>query len=202
MKLIKAIVIIVAANLTFCKQQEQSSQQLSPQQQQVVKAKPTCLFSPQHTAPDWVCDKPHSGLAIQAVGKFELSFGGRNYMLDMAEILARKQLSERFKREVAARISLYAKTSALNSQVIDTLIMSANQYIDDQSLESAKVYQTETGTDGEVYVLVGMDSPTIKVLIEQVIAKSVQNEKDLWQVFKAQNLEGQLAVAIAAIKDE
>jgi len=187
MKLLKVIVIILAANLMACTKQK------------VVK--PVCLFSVQKIAPSWICDEPYSDLAIQAVGKFEQSFGGRNYMLDMAEIEARKKLTERFTLEVAGRISLYAGRSELSSKVIDALIVSANKHIDSTSLADAKVYLTETGPEDEVYVLVGLDRSTTKALIEQVIVNSAQREKDLWQVFKTQKLDTQLAIAIAAIKD-
>ncbi|MBE0469310.1 MAG: hypothetical protein IBX55_07355 [Methyloprofundus sp.] len=187
MKLLKVIVIILVANLLACTQPKV-----------VNKA---CLFASQKKAPNWICDEPYSDLAIQAVGKFELSFGGRNYMLDMAEIAARKQLIERFKLKVARKISLYAEKSELSSKVIDALIVSANKHIDNESLADAKVYQIETGPENEVYVLLGLDHAKTKVLIEEVLVTSMQNEKNLWQVFKTQNVEPQLAAAIAAIKD-
>jgi hypothetical protein len=187
MKLLKVIIIILATSLMACTKQK------------VVK--PACLFSVQKIAPSWICDEPYPSLAIQAVGKFEQSFGGRNYMLDMAEIEARKQLTERFTLEVAGRISLYAGRSELSSKVICALIVSANKHIDSTRLADAKVYLTETGPEGEVYVLVGLDRSTMKALIEQVIVSSVQNEKDLWQVFKTQELDTQIAIAIATIKD-
>jgi len=187
MKLIKVIIIILAVNLMACTQQ--------------TIVKPACLFSTQKIAPSWICDEPYSGLAIQAVGKFERSFGGHNYMLDMAEITAKKHLAERFRLEVAGRISLYAGKSELSSKAIDALIVSANKHIDSTNLTGAKVYLTEVGPEGEVYVLVGLDRSTTKVLIEQVIVKSVRSEKDLWQVFKTQKLDTQLAIAIATIKD-
>lgn len=187
MKLLKVIVIILAANLMACTQQK------------VVKS--ACLFSIQKIAPSWICGEPYSDLAIQAVGKFEQSFGGRNYMLDMAEIAARKQLTERFTFEVAGRIGLYAGKPELSSKVIDALIVSANKHIDSTNLAGAKVYLTETGPEDEVYVLVGLDRSTTKALIEQVIVNSVQSEKELWQVFKTQKADTQLAIAIATIKD-
>ncbi len=165
MKLIKVIVIILAANLMACTQQK------------IVKS--ACLFSAQQEAPSWICDGPYSGLAVQAVGKFEPSFGGRNYMLDMAEIAARKQLTERFRFEVADRIGQYAKKYGLSSKVINALVISANKHIDSESLVDAKVYQTETGPEDEVYVLVGLEGSEVKALIEQVIADSVQSEPDL-----------------------
>jgi len=187
MKLLKVIVIILATSLMACTKQK------------VVK--PTCLFSVQKIAPSWICDEPYSNLAIQAVGKFEQSFGGRNYMLDMAEIAARDQLTERFIFEVAGRISLYAGKSELSGKAIDALIVSANKHIDSTNLTGAKAYLTEVGPEGEVYVLVGLDRSTTKALIEQVIVNSVQSEKELWQVFKTQKLDTQLAIAIATIKD-
>jgi len=187
MKLLKFIAIILTANLMACTQQK------------IVK--PVCLFSTQKIAPSWICDEPYSDLALQAVGKFEQSFGGRNYMLDMAEIEARKHLTGQFRLEVAGRISLYVGKSELSSKVIDALIVSANKHIDSESLAGAKVYLTETGPEGEVYVLVGLDRSTTKALIELVIVNSVQSEKDLWRVLKTQKLDTQLAIAIATIKD-
>lgn len=187
MKLIKVIIIILVVNLMACTQQ--------------VTVKPACLFSDQKIAPSWICDEAYADLAIQTVGQFEQSFGGRNYMLDMAEIAAKKQLVKRFRSEVAGKISLYAQKYELSSKLIDALIVSANKQIDSESLAGAKVYLTETGPEGEVYVLVGLNRSAAKALIEQVVVNSMQSEKDLWQILKTQKLDIQLANAIATITD-
>ena len=161
---------------------------------------PACVYPNRQAAPSWVCGKPVLGVAIQAVGVADKSVAGLNYMQDMAKIAAVKHLSELFKVKVAKSISQYLTLIAAGNAVSIKVGESVTQTINSETLEVAKQYHAQTGPEGRMYVLVGLDKETSRMLLEKAVKISMTKDQDLWLKIQTQKSFAEMAVEIAAIE--
>ena len=66
---------------------------------------------------------------------------------------------------------------------------------------STKIFKTRTSPSGTLYVLLGMDPNAVNVATESALKTSMGNDRALWQQFKSQKGQDELAAAIAAQKE-
>jgi hypothetical protein len=74
--------------------------------------------------------------------------------------------------------------------------------ITDQSLMGTKIYKTRTSPNGALYVLLGMDANAVAQATQDALRTSMGNDAALWQQFKAQKGQDELAAAIADMKQQ
>ncbi|BCG64023.1 MAG: hypothetical protein methR_P1788 [Methyloprofundus sp.] len=200
MKLVKPVLILLAANLVAC-----ADKKVDPVSVSAVPAPiaADCVFPNQTIAPGWVCDEPVPGLEVQAVGTAEKSYAGQAYMKDMAKAAALGHLVEQFKVKVAKMVKQYIGTTGMGStETVDAAASSTIKTISSKTLTGMRVYKTRTGPEGRMYVLVGLDAEKTQALVENAVKTSMKNEKALWQEFKAQKSHDEMAAGIAAMEDE
>ena len=162
MKLLKTILLILAANLIACAEQETQQVEVAP-----VWVVP-CVFQNLQTAPSWVCDGPVSGLEVQAVGMAEKSAAGLNYMQDMARNSALKHLAEKIKLKVGARVK--QSIGAIESPGVekaDVVATRVKKTIISKKLAYIKNYKSLIGPEGRIYILVGLDKISTNALLEK-----------------------------------
>ena len=169
----------------------------------VKQAEPDCVFpdATDTSAPGWVCDEPVEGVAVSAVGSADKSAAGHSFMKNMAQTDARVQLAQRMKVQVQNMVKQYAETTgSASSETVDKVNTSVTKQITDQTLVGTKIYKTRTSPNGTLYVLLGMDDGATAAAAEQALRTSMNNDRALWQQFKAQKGQDELASSIANMK--
>jgi hypothetical protein len=162
-----------------------------------------CVFpdAPTEPAPGWICDEPVEGVEVSAVGVAEKSAAGNSFMKNMAATDARVQLAQSMKVHVQNMVKQYAETTgAADSETVDKVNTSVTKQITDETLVGTKIYKQRTSPNGALYVLLGMDASVAASVTENALKTSMNNDKALWQQFKAQKGQDELAASIANMK--
>ena len=170
---------------------------------EIKQEAPDCVFpdSPTTDAPGWVCDQPVEGVEVSAVGMAEKSAAGHSFMKNMAATDARVHLAQSMKVHVQNMVKQYAETTgAADSETVDKVNTSVTKQITDETLVGTKIYKTRTSPNGTLYVLLGMDAAMAAQATENALKTSMGNDKALWQQFKAQKAQDELAADIANMK--
>lgn len=162
-----------------------------------------CVFpdAPGAAAPGWICDQPVEGVAVSAVGVAEKSAAGHSFMKNMAATDARVQLAQAMQVHVQNMVKQYAETTgAADSETVDKVNTSVTKQITDETLVGTKIFKTRTSPNGALYVLLGMDASVAATATENALKTSMNNDNALWQQFKAQKGQEELAASIANMK--
>ncbi len=162
-----------------------------------------CVFpdSPNQAAPLWICDAPVEGVAVSAVGSYEKSAAGTAFMKDQAAAAARVNLAQQMKVHVTNMIKSYVETTgAAASETVDKVNTSVSKLITAETIVGSRVFRSATSPNGSIYVLVGLDPSVTKEATEKVLKTSMNNDKALWQQFKAKKGQEELAEEIAKMK--
>lgn len=170
---------------------------------EVKQAAPDCVFpdAPGSAAPGWVCDEPVAGIEVSAVGVAEKSAAGHSFMKTMAATDARVQLAQSMKVHVQNMVKQYAETTgAADAETVDKVNTSVTKQITDETLVGTKIFKTRTSPSGTLYVLLGMDPAMASTATQNALKTSMNNDKALWQQFKAQKGQDELAASIANMK--
>lgn len=162
-----------------------------------------CVFpdATSASAPGWVCDQPVEGIEVSAVGVAAKSAAGHSFMKNMAATDARVQLAQSMKVHVQNMVKQYAETTgAADSETVDKVNTSVTKQITDESLVGTKIYKTRVSPNGALYVLLGMDASMAAKATENALKTSMGNDQALWQQFKAEKGQNELAESIANMK--
>ena len=123
-------------------------------------------------------------------------------MKNMAATDARVQLAQAMKVHVQNMVKQYAETTgAADTETVDKVNTSVTKQITDESLVGTKVFKTVTSPKGDLYVLLGMDAASAATATQNALKTSMNNDKALWQQFKAQKGQDELAASIANMKE-
>jgi hypothetical protein len=162
-----------------------------------------CVFpdAPGTEAPGWVCDEPVEGVEVSAVGSAQKSGAGHSFMKQMAATDARVQLAQRMQVHVKNMIKQYVETTgAADAETVDRAMTSVTKQITNESLVGTKIFKTRTSPTGSLYVLLGMDPNGVADAAEKAVKTSMKNERALWQQFKAQKGQDELAAEISKME--
>lgn len=166
-----------------------------------VKPVAECTYpdSPTLAAPGWICDQPVEGVAVSSVGSAEKSGAGVNFMKDMAAASARTELARNMKVHVANMVKQYVETTGSgDSETVDRVNTSVTKQITDQSIVGSRIYRSNVNPEtGTMYVLIGIDEASAQKITEAALRTSMNNERALWQQFKAAKGQEELAAEIA-----
>lgn len=166
----------------------------------IVVEAPSCVWpdSPKDPAPGWICDEPIAGLAVSAPGSAAKTAAGYEFQKNMAATAARVQLAQRAQVRVANMVKQYAEvTGAGSTETVDMVNSSVTKQITDQTLVGTKIFRSTTSPAGSVWVLVGIDEASLQQTAERALRSSMGNDAALWQQFKAQKGQEELAAEIA-----
>lgn len=156
--------------------------------------------APSVPAPAWVCDNPVEGVEVSAVDSAEITPGaGISFAKNMAATAARVQMAQALKVHVSNLVKQYLEvTGTVNDSTVDKVDTSVTNQVTDQTLVGTKRYKSIVSPNKVVYVLIGMDPTAAAQATQEVVRSSMNNDKALWQQFKAQKGQDELAAAIAA----
>lgn len=169
----------------------------------VKQAVADCVFpdAPNVAAPGWICDEPVAGVEVSAVGSSPKSGAGPAFMKQMAATAARVQLAQRMQVQVRNMIKQYAETTgAASTETVDMVNTSVTKQITSQTLTGTRIYKSRTSPSGGMYVLVGLDDKAVQQQAENALKTSMKNDQALWQQFKAQKAQDELAAEISKTK--
>lgn len=159
-----------------------------------------CTFpdSPQQTAPNWVCDAPVDGLAVQAMGMNDNGAAGIGHQRKLAMVDAQTLLAAQLKNKTELAIESYSATKGQAGQMMIAKKSSITQSLHvDRVLSGVRVYQSIMSKGKVYYTLVGMDEATLKANIKKVVKQSIKTNDTLWQPLivapKAQSASKQAA---------
>ncbi|WP_428353396.1 hypothetical protein [Methyloprofundus sp.] len=138
---------------------------------------------------------------MQAIGVVDQSAAGLNYMQDMAEIAAVKNLTELFKAKASINTIQYLSSPGIESAVAIQAGASVLSNISPATLQAAKQYKSLRGPEGRVYILVGLDRQASRALLENAVKTSMQKDPALWQALQTQKSLDDIAADIAALQD-
>lgn len=149
-------------------------------------------------APSWTCDLPVEGVSVSAVGIYDKTAAGIQFQKDQATASARVALAQQMQVHVTNMIKQYAETTGAGStETVDRVNSAVSKLVTAQSLEGSRIYMSTVSPSGAMYVLVGLDPKLAARNTEQVLKTSMNNDKALWQQFKAKLAQDELAAAIA-----
>lgn len=164
-----------------------------------------CVFpdAPKYAAPPWICDIPVEGVAVSAVGSHEKSAAGPAFIKEQAAAAARVNLAQQMKVYVTNMVKQYVETTgAASAETVDKVNTSVSKLITAETIVGSRVFRSTTSPNGSIYVLVGLDPSVTKEATENVLKTSMNNERALWQQFKAKKSQEELAADIAKMKAE
>ena len=102
------------------------------------------------------------------------------------------------KTHVSNMIKQYVETTGAGaSETVDKVNTSVSKLITTQTLEGSRIFKSMTSPSGSTYVLVGMDPALVEKKVKDVVKTSMNNERALWQQFKAKQGQDELANEIA-----
>ena len=170
---------------------------------EIKPAAPGCVFpdDPSIPAPSWICNEQVDDIAVSAVGAAVKTTAGHSFMKNMATTDARVQLTQAMKTHVQNMIKQYAEsTSAADAQIVDEVNASVTKQITEETLGGSKTLKTLTGPNGALYLLLGIDSAAVATVTEHALNASMNKDRVLWQQFRAQQGQEELASSIANMK--
>lgn len=163
-----------------------------------------CVFpdNPTEAAPDWICTEQAEGLTVGAVGTYEKSGAGVQFMKDQAIASARVNLAQQMKVHVQNMIKQYAETTgAGDTETVDKVNTAVSKLITKETVSGSRMFKQRTNSKGTIYVLVGIDPKQADMAVKDVLKTSMGNERALWQQFKASKTQDELAAEIAKMDD-
>jgi hypothetical protein len=194
-RLISIAIAGVAVSIASC-----GGGSTTPVKQEPVVQAPECVWpdAPTVAAPSWICDVPVEGIAVGAPGSAAKTAAGYEFQKQMAATAARVQLAQRTQVRVANMVKQYAEvTGSGSTETVDMVNTSVTKQITDQTLVGSRIYRSTTSPAGTVWVLMGIDEASLTQTAERAVRSSLGNDAALWQQFKAQKGQDELASEIA-----
>ena len=149
-------------------------------------------------APGWVCGQPVEAYPMAAVGSANKSAAGFDFMKEQAATVARIALAQQMEVHVTNMVKQYVETTGQgDTETVDQVRTSVSKVLTDQVLVGSKVVNTRTSPNGYLYVLVAIDADSMLLNTQTALKTSMNNDNALWQQFKAENGQDELAMAIA-----
>lgn len=177
----------------------------TPKKENVAAPPAECVYpdSPKDPAPLWICDAPVEGVSVSAVGMHDKSAAGVAFMKEQAAADARVKLAQQMKVHVNNMIKQYVETTgAGSSETVDKVNTSVSKLITSETITGSRIFRSVTSPKGGMYVLVGLDPTVTKEATEKVLRTSMNNERALWQQFKAAKGQEEMAAEIAKMAAE
>ena len=154
--------------------------------------------APEVAAPAWICDAPVNGVEVSAVGDAKIGAAGPGFAKQMAMTKGRVQLAQMMKVHVSNMVKQYAETTgAGTSETVDQVNTSVTKQITKETLVGSRIFRSKVSPNNTLYALVGLDSAKVQKAAEEAIKTSMQNERALWQQFKASKAQDELAAEIS-----
>lgn len=165
----------------------------------------SCVFADgsNRAAPEWICGAPVEGYDLTAVGYSDKSGAGPNFMKQMAATAARVELAQVLSLEIQNMIKQYAETTgAGDSETVDRVNSSVTKQITDQKLVGSRIIRQMPTPSGGMVVLVALDTKGVEQISKDILRTSMNNERALYQQFRAGQSFDELADEIVKYRQQ
>lgn len=165
----------------------------------------SCVFADgsNKAAPDWICGAPVEGYDLTAVGYSDKSGAGPNFMKQMAATAARVELAQVLSLEIQNMIKQYAETTgAGDSETVDRVNSSVTKQVTDQKLVGSRIIRQMPTPTGGMVVLVALDAKGVEQVSKDILRTSMNNERALYQQFRAGQSFDELADEIVKYRQQ
>lgn len=138
-------------------------------------------------APKWTCIAEVAD-NYAGVGIAQKSAAGMAHMRRVALANGRSDLAGQIKSQIQDKITIYSGTTGVGSgETVDQSVEAVTKQLAKVDLADSKAIDTWTSPSGALYLLVAVSKKSANVQIQDNIKTSYQNDRALWQQFKAKN---------------
>ncbi len=138
-------------------------------------------------APKWTCI-PMADDAYAGVGIAMNSKAGQAMMRRVAIANGRSDLAQQIKTIVKDKITVYTGTTGVGAdETVDQATEAVTKQVAKVDLTGSKAIESWNAPSGALYMLVTVSEQETNKQIKENLKTSINNDKALWQQFKAKN---------------
>lgn len=138
-------------------------------------------------APKWTCIPDVEGF-YAGVGIAEKSAAGMAHMRRVATANGRSDLAQQIQSQIKDKITIYSGTTGVAAgETVDQAVEAVTKQLAKVDLVGSKAVDSWTAPSGALYLLVTVPKGSTNKQIKENINTSFQNDRALWQQFKAKN---------------
>lgn len=138
-------------------------------------------------APQWTCIPDVPGF-YAGVGIAQKSAAGMSHMRRVATANGRSDLAQQLEAEIKDKITIYSGTTGVGAgETVDQTTEAVTKQLAKVNLVDSKAVNSWTSPSGALYMLVTVPKNATNKQIQENIKTSYNNERALWQQFKAKN---------------
>lgn len=145
--------------------------------------------------PAWVINPSYED-ALAAVGSAKIGKAGMSFARQQAMANARDQLALSVEVKVNTMFKSYVNSVGLGGEDgVDAIATSVSKQVASQTIRGS-IQKEMAVIDNELYVLVVIDNSKLKEETIKTVNTSMENERALWQEFKADQGQKELEAAV------
>ncbi|MBW1895125.1 MAG: LPP20 family lipoprotein [Deltaproteobacteria bacterium] len=138
-------------------------------------------------APSWVLD---GGSSVEegsaAVGSAKISKAGMNFTRTEALAYARDELAKQLGVKVKNMVKNFTQSTGIgDDETVDKVSSQVSTQVTKETISGSRQKDIWISPSKDLYVLVYIDSETLKASVKNSVQTSMKNEAALWQQFQA-----------------
>jgi len=138
-------------------------------------------------APSWVLD---GGSSVEegsaAVGSAKISKAGMNFTRTEALAYARDELAKQLGVKVKNMVKNFTQSTGIgDDETVDKVSSQVSTQVTKETISGSRQKDVWISPSKDLYVLVYIDSETLKASVKNSVQTSMKNEAALWQQFQA-----------------
>ena len=138
-------------------------------------------------APSWVLD---GGSSVEegsaAVGSAKISKAGMNFTRTEALAYARDELAKQLGVKVKNMVKNFTQSTGIgDDETVDKVSSQVSTQVTKETISGSRQKDIWISPSKDLYVLVYVDSETLKASVKNSVQTSMKNEAALWQQFQA-----------------
>ena len=159
-------------------------------------------------APSWVLDGGSSvDEGAAAVGSAKISKAGMNFTRTEAMAYARDELARQLGVKVKNMVKNFSQTTGIgDDETVDKVSSQVSTQVTKETISGSRQKDMWISPSKDLYVLVFVDSETLKTAVKNSVQTSMKNEAALWQQFQAKkaydDLEKEIEKEFGSYKDQ
>lgn len=143
-------------------------------------------------APEWVLIG-HDKDAFSAVGSAKIGKSGMQFAKTAALAQARNELARQMSVRVNSLVDNFVQQTGLgDAQMVDRLGKQVSKQVSRETLNGSRQADVWISPSSDIYVLVNMDTDSVKESVRHQVITSFRDEEARWQEFKAKNGKAEL----------
>ncbi len=150
-------------------------------------------FSEFDGAPSWVIDGGANEAGIAAVGSANIGGAGLQFARTEASANARDELARQVSVKVQNMVKNFAQTTGIgDDETVDKVASQVSRQVADETLVGSKQQSSWISKKQNIFILISIDSESVKDAVSNSVTTSYKNEQALWQQFQAQKAQDEL----------